>query len=879
MKKNTNTTKRKNTEEKKENIHSEKRTVKNSEKRNQENNQTIEELKKKAIEFLKSQYITLPGEKTNVSKSTRSQDIVPLEKSLGKVLKLKDGRYISIVEISPINFSSKSDESKVAVIQAYASWLKIAPKKLQFFVTTERTDATGLVETLEKKNKNEENVLVKERRQEEIEHVKMMSNQNALSKHFYIIYEYEGDDDSKVISKNEEDIFRSMMKTRMRIEAFLSQCGNSIVEHDNEDLFASELLYKQLNPRTSKTESFQDRIKRICTDHMLLNPQNFDFDSIPEDNFLAPKGNDLMHSDFLIRDGMYESYLYVKGTSFPDKVYHGWFDRFTKYGENVTVSFFCERYNKRKAISQLSHSAQLKRVESDENVGRQDKFNKFSSGSANDSAMSSALVDGGEDLYDVTLLFTIRGETLPQLREKMSEIKLNLKSENITAEPCDIHIEETSRMSLPTLTIEKTIKERGRRNFLTSSLSSTYMFSAYELFDENGMVLGFDRNNAIVAPNLFNTDRIPNGNTVIIGQSGMGKTYLLMTIVYCLRLLGVAVYVIVPEKGYEWKAMVQAIGGSFIDCAPASKDCINIMEIRPRKKFDEALAEEADNGSLLSDKIHQIITFIQLNMTREEMTDGEESTLSTLMTQLYYTYGITTDNESIWEDKENNILKTMPILEDLYKLCQNNPILSKRITSILDPYIFGDCKNMNGQTNVDLENDCVVISTTRAGNKLPPFSFLAVSTSYYRVKENRNEYCALVMDEVWKMMINEYASEFVKEIYKIIRGYAGIAISATQEMEDLKKSVNGASVIGSSKTKFFFGMEEDQVNFLNSVISLTPEEKKIIMGLRKGNAMFISGNEKITLRIKAPAAWHHLFDTDANSRRKYKEKQMKKKSS
>ena len=76
--------------------------------------------------------------------------------------------------------------------------------------------------------------------------------------------------------------------------------------------------------------------------------------------------------------------------------------------------------------------------------------------------------------------------------------------------------------------------------------------------------------------------------------------------------------------------------------------------------------EEEENSSLLTKKIHQITTFIQLNLSRDIMTNTEEATISTVLTELYAEFGITADNDSIWEDKQKGILKKMPIIEDFY---------------------------------------------------------------------------------------------------------------------------------------------------------------------------------------------------------------------
>ena len=47
-----------------------------------------------------------------------------------------------------------------------------------------------------------------------------------------------------------------------------------------------------------------------------------------------------------------------------------------------------------------------------------------------------------------------------------------------------------------------------------------------------------------------------------------------------LRQHGIQVFILAPLKGHEFRRACQNIGGEFIQISPASKNCINIMEIR-----------------------------------------------------------------------------------------------------------------------------------------------------------------------------------------------------------------------------------------------------------------------------------------------------------
>lgn len=72
------------------------------------------------------------------------------------------------------------------------------------------------------------------------------------------------------------------------------------------------------------------------------------------------------------------------------------------------------------------------------------------------------------------------------------------------------------------------------------------------------------------------------------------------------------------------------------------------------------------------------------------------------------------------------------------------------------------------------------------------------------------------LDEVWQLIgasSNELAAEYVLEIFKIIRGYAGGAVCATQDLSDfmaLKEGKYGRGIINATKTKIVLNMENDE---------------------------------------------------------------------
>ena len=808
------------------------------------------------------------------------QDWCPIEKIRYGMIKTKDGRYINILEIEPITFLLRTFDERAGIIAEFQSWLKIAPIRLQFMMTTTPVDSVALIDQINKETENETDPKVLARRDELIEHIRRLSLSEALSKRFFLIYQYEGNDDGKM-STDEDEIWKVMAGVRETAKAYFYRMGNSIISHENESTFVGDILYKLMNPKSSQFESLSDRIGRITSDTMLYEMsvnEKFNVEDIPDVNYICPRGIDFTHSNYVIMDGIYTTWLYVKSNGYSGIVYSGWFDRFTNFGKGVTVNFYAVKKNRYTAINRVGRTVRLKHVESREMAGGTDEQEGAMNAADNADFIRHAMRDYNEDLYDCITLITIQGETEKEMFERRNRIKKVLLSKDCFTDDCMFHTEAALKMSLPLLDINDNIMDKGRRNFLTSSLASTYMYTAYKILENDGIVLGINIDgDSLFVPNPFNSKKYSNANMIVLGTSGKGKTFFLMNLAYSIRISGKQVFVVLPEKGREWKRLTAAIGGTYIELAPGSKDCINIMAIRPARELDysqlEDMDEEDDTTSLLVKKIHQIITFIQLNMNKDDMTDPEEAQISTVLTRLYNNFGITGDNDSIWADKDRNILKKMPVIEDFYDAAKEDDILKNRIAVILDSYVHGDGRSMNAQTNVDLNNKFVVISVSKAGKKkLAPFAFLAIDCCYDTIKADRSENCALIMDEVWKMMINKYASEYVMEIYKIIRGYGGSAVAATQELEDLNKSENGAGVINNAKLKFIFGMEKKQAENLKDILDITDDDIKSLTKQDRGQALFFANGDKVRISVKAPHEWMKYFTTDAKELRKQKMK-------
>ena len=378
-------------------------------------------------------------------------------------------------------------------------------------------------------------------------------------------------------------------------------------------------------------------------------------------------------------------------------------------------------------------------------------------------------------------------EELQWRKQQMSDL---MKSMDIQVGDCLFQQEAALRSTMPFLYLDPGLERKSKRNVLTSGAASTYMFTSFELSDDNGILLGLNRhNNSLCIVDPFNTKVNKNANFTICGTSGAGKTFTMQVMALRLRMRGVQCYIIAPLKGHEFKRACHKIGRYLYQNwprvpAPAS----NVMEIRPTLTPEMELIDELDYNdidSMLAKKIQQLM--ISSPILIPDMNNEEEQMLDEALVKTYAKFGITHDNNSIYVDQSRGEIKTMPILGDLYEILKENP-LTTRLATIVSRFVTGSAQSFNRQTNVNLDNKYVVLDISELKGKLLPVGMMiALDYVWDQVKADRTRRKMVFIDEIWKLIggaANKQAAEFCLEIFKIIRGYGGGALAATQDLSD-----------------------------------------------------------------------------------------------
>lgn len=784
-----------------------------------------------------------------------------------------DGRYVKILEIEPINFMLRSSEEQYNILSSFASWLKISPMKLQFKSITRKADSDKHIAMIRKELSIEDNAQCKAMGEDYIRLIKDVGSREALTRRFFLIYQYEA------IGRSESDdyskIYSMLVSAEQNARAYFMQCGNNIIQPQNPDQAVAEILYMFFNRRSCVDEPFTDRVNRVIIDTMAAKGKIIGIDPIPHisvHHFIAPRGLDLSHYNYIVMDGRYYCFLYIKGNGYPSTVRGGWMSSLINAGEGIDIDVHLSQENRSKTIDKVAQRIRLNRTKlkgmQDTSTDYEELTNSIQAGYY----IKNGIANHNEDLFYMSVFVTISAKTYDELLWRKQQMTDMLKSMDMYLSDCRFQQEDALRSVMPFLQISPKLQKKTQRNVLTSGAASTYMFTSFEMSDDSGVLLGVNRhNNSLCIVDLFNTKINKNANLTMCGTSGTGKTFTLQLLALRMRMRGIQCYIIAPIKGHEFKRACSKIGGEFIKIAPGSPHCINVMEIRHTISPEMELIDEVDYNdmdSMLARKIQQLMIFFSLLIP--DMTNEEEQMLDEALIKTYNEFGITHDNNSLYADATcfPPKLKKMPILGDLHKHLLENP-MTTRIAAIVSRFVTGSAQSFNRQTNVDLTNKYIVLDLSELKGKLLPVGMMiALDYVWDNIKADRVKKKAIMIDEIWQLIgasSNKLAAEFCLEIFKVIRGYGGAAIAATQDLSDffsLDDGKYGRAIINNSKNKIILNLEQDEAQYVKDVLKLTRTEVRSITQFERGEALIHSNNNKVPVVIKASVEEKEMITTD-----------------
>ncbi len=475
-----------------------------------------------------------------------------------------------------------------------------------------------------------------------------------------------------------------------------------------------------------------------------------------------------------------------------------------------------------------------------------------------------------EPLLHVAVFLEMISDSLDNLRILQTEVQTELVRSKLNVDRLMLRQQHGFMSVMPSG--RNMFREQFERVIPASSTANLYPFSFSGKTDDNGFYLGRDKfgSNIIVDFDKRADDKT-NSNTLILGNSGQGKSYLLKLILTNLRESGKNIICLDPEM--EYVDLTRNLGGCFIDLM-SGEYIINVLE---PKSWDDGTSDDEDAPRAFKSKtkLSQHISFLRdFFRSYKNFSDREIDTIELLLIKLYEKFNIRDDTD--WSKMQPS---DYPILSDFYELIEAEyKAFSPKEKSLytaenLQNICLGlhslckgaESKFFDGHTNIT-DNRFVtfgvkgLLQASKNIRNALLFNVLAYMSEQLLSRGNT----VASIDEFYLFLTNLTAVEYIRNFMKRVRKKESAVILASQNIEDflvenVRELTKPLFSIPTHHFLFYPGTIEKKTYM--DTLQVEASEYALVQYSQQGVCLYKCGNERYCLCVKAPDFKAALFGT------------------
>jgi conjugal transfer ATP-binding protein TraC len=563
-------------------------------------------------------------------------------------------------------------------------------------------------------------------------------------------------------------------------------------------------------------------------------------------DIIAPPSIEVDFGHIRVGEKFYRTYFVV---GYPRFVSPNWLEPLIDFDQSLNVSMFAYPTTSSDVLDDIRRKV----AEMQATLEQQEQENKVldpkvSAALEDALAVQEELAKGIERFFQFSLYITLMADDIKELGEASRRLKTLLASILIMAKPATLQMEAGFKSSIPLGHDQLYLT----RNMDTTSLASTFPFTSATLTQDKGVMYGINQLNGSLI--IFDRYSLENGNEVVFGKSGSGKSYLIKLEIMRQFMFGTEVIVIDPEG--EYGPLTHALGGEFIEFTPGSPVKINPFDLSGRY-------EEGQNE--LGLKILSLHALLRIVLG--DIDAQHDAILDRALVETYRLRGITADPDTQ--------TKQPPLMEDLYKvLIGMEDEIARDLALRLEKFIKGSMSGIfNQQSNFDIKNPLTVFSTRGLEDQLRPVAMQIILDFVWTKVRKDLKRRLLVLDEAWYLMKYQDSASFVHGIAKRARKYYLALTTATQDVQDFLSTDYGKAVLSNSSIQILLKQSPTEIDLVSEIFYLSDQEKQLLLSAGVGEGLFFAGQSHVAMRVVAAPFEHELITSNPEELLKRQEKE------
>lgn len=500
--------------------------------------------------------------------------------------------------------------------------------------------------------------------------------------------------------------------------------------------------------------------------------------------------------------------------------------------------------------------------------------------------MLDRVIRNNDKTLNLVLILLICADNKDDLYQLRFDVIKKLEADQFTTTSCKLMQEQALRIACPVLlpgNLPKQIMINYGVPLPAENVSGLYPFVFETLKDNEGFLFGeelanggvilFD-NFAYKRPQWANRHdhQRTNGNEVIVGKSGFGKTVALNLSVRNDIEQGYNVVAIDPEnkifklfKKYHGSIINYGTKGNIInqfDLRPLSTDEDDTDPNYDRKKAETEMWDTNNAINFVIGQVNVVFSFLF-----KEYTDEEASVMGDLIKLAYVNAGIDPDKIPNFRHIKPS---QMPIYSDVKKELDNlyskeTNDFRKRILEKLQIKLNRVCGEwavyLDGKTSLNFdindERKVVAFGTKQLQNVSTELKTALNHIMYqyaWSLCIDNDQFSSFIIDEAHVNILQGEIANLTAQFVRRARKYNTCVKLATQEPRDFADPsvlTHGKAIFNNCAYKLILHLDKDPALDVSQLVNINDNELSYIMNFERAQGLFICGERRIPIRILA----------------------------
>lgn len=373
------------------------------------------------------------------------------------------------------------------------------------------------------------------------------------------------------------------------------------------------------------------------------------------------------------------------------------------------------------------------------------------------------------------------------------------------------------------------------RCMLTSSLVAFQPFYSKDIIHPGGQFCGINR----VTQNIVMLDRkrLKNGNGVISGHTGSGKSMFLKSVEIVQTLIGSEDDVFAIDPQNELHSLTDTLGGQFFDLSAQSGIYLNLFDIPEEVRSSEDLSVW---NLFVAEQASFAEAFCYAVMKGMSPTGIHKSIITKCVMQIY---------EKAFQDRKHR----QPLLSDFYHLLQEyekeNPRdeqETREIYKSLEAYCTGTFDMFARSSNLDIRNRFVVFGLKNISAEMwEPVMLVVMHLLSQRINYNQKYQRAthFIIDEGQVVCRTESSAEQLNKAFLTYRKFGGICTLVVQNMSAALANPTVKYLVTNCEFKCFFDQGGVDRQEIADIIELSSTEYAALNEDIPGQCVIVWGKD------------------------------------